>query len=156
MDLTHFDLWQKLMDEALLQAKRAGEIGEVPVGAILVDDKGRSLCQAHNESLTLSDPTAHAEILALRRGAKAIKNYRLSGMVLVCTLEPCIMCLGALVQARISGLVFGALDPKAGAVCSRLNCWQDLDWLNHRFWTLSGIREQESKEMLQSFFHSRR
>lgn len=143
------------MGLALRQAKRAARLGESPVGAVVFSGAGELLAKAHNEPIGQRDPTAHAEILALRRAAKRVGNYRLGGAVLVATLEPCLMCLGALVQARIGGLVFGAFDPKAGAVSSRL-AGPELDFLNHRFPFLGGFRAQECGALLSDFFRARR
>ena len=110
--------WRALMLRALRLAGRAARLGEVPVGALVVDAEGNVLSCAHNETESLRDPTAHAEVLALRRAAAAAGNHRLGGSVLVVTLEPCLMCTGALREARVSGVVFGASDARAGAVCS--------------------------------------
>jgi tRNA(adenine34) deaminase len=125
------------------------------VGAVLVGPKGAVLSRAHNAPISRSDPTAHAEILALRRGARALGNYRLEGAVLAVTLEPCLMCLGALVQARVAGLVYGAADPKAGAVASCLP-GPGLPFLNHRFWAVGGVRAADCAALLQAFFRRRR
>ena len=144
------------MSQALQQAEQAEAEGEVPVGAVLLDSQGCCLAADHNRPITTSDPTAHAEILALRGAAKRIGNYRLPGAMLVCTLEPCLMCLGALVQARVQGLIFAARDAKNGAVVSRLNCHSELMWLNHRFWVVEGVLEAESRQLLQRFFAARR
>jgi len=144
------------MQEALTEAMKAAELGEVPVGAVLADtSSGRVLGRGHNRCIFLNDPTAHAEILALRMAGEAKKNYRLNDTVLVVTLEPCIMCLGALVQARVTGLVFGPRDPGAGAVFSRLDIL-DFAWLHHKFWIVEGILENECRELLQNFFQDRR
>ena len=148
--------WQERMDLALDEARKAFDQGEIPVGAVLVDSQGDILARAGNSPIGLHDPTGHAEILVLRKGAEKLGNYRLPGSVLICTLEPCIMCLGAMIQARVAGLVFGTADPKAGAVVSRMCPEQDLPWLNHRFWVFPGIREQECRGLLQSFFAQRR
>lgn len=143
------------MDVALRQAHEAGSLGEVPVGAALLAADGELLAQAHNAPLGLNDPTAHAEMLCLRRGAQAVGNYRLTGSILAVTLEPCLMCLGAMVHARIAGLVIGARDPKAGAVLSRLKGLR-LPFLNHQFWVLEGIMAEECGTILSSFFLRRR
>ena len=148
--------WQEWMHKALKQARTASGHGEIPVGAVLLDSQGNLLAQAGNSPIRLHDPTGHAEILALRQGAEKLGNYRLPGSVLVCTLEPCIMCLGALIQARVEGLVFGTADPKAGAIVSRMSPEQDLPWLNHHFWVRQGILEKECRELLQTFFAQRR
>ncbi len=138
---------------ALEQADLAGKQGEVPVGAVVLDAGGMVLAAARNQTLRLTDPSGHAEILALREAAARVGDYRLSGAVLAVTLEPCLMCLGAMIQARIAGLVFGARDPKAGAVLSRLNV-NDLDWLNHRFWVLEGVLAKECGKVLREFFQA--
>ncbi|MCF8105412.1 MAG: nucleoside deaminase [Desulfohalobiaceae bacterium] len=144
------------MELALEQARLAYQEDEVPVGAVLVDARGSLLAAAHNQPLGLNDPSAHAEILALRRAGLIKKNYRLPGAVLVTTLEPCLMCAGALIQARISGLIFAARDAKAGAIVSRLGIFDDYPWLNHRFWIEEGILGEESRELLRQFFAAKR
>lgn len=142
------------MREALLEARKAEAAEEVPVGAVLLMND-REIARAHNSSIRLKDPTAHAEILALRRGAQHLSNYRLPGAVLVVTIEPCIMCVGAMIQARIETLVYGAADPKAGAIhsCFRL---ADDPYLNHRIRVESGILEDECSSILKAFFQIRR
>ena len=147
--------WEEPMRQALVEAKAARDRGEVPVGAVVLDSSGTLLSAAHNRTLTDQDPAGHAEMLALREAAIKVGNHRLTDCVLVVTLEPCLMCLGALIQARIAGLVFGARDPKAGAVLSRVNI-NDLDWLNHRFWVIEGVLAEESSKLLSSFFAERR
>jgi len=142
------------MKIALAEAKKARQNGEVPVGAIIIDEQEEIIGRGYNQSLTLYDPTAHAEIVALRQAGRRIKNYRLPGATLYVTLEPCPMCLGAMVQARISRLVYGADDPKGGAVCSIMNF--PLDKLNHRFEITSGLLQQECGKILQDFFRERR
>ncbi|SDB11658.1 tRNA(adenine34) deaminase [Desulfonatronum thiosulfatophilum] len=143
------------MRKALDEARTARDIGEVPVGALVINPNGEILAAAHNRTESDVDPSGHAEILALRQAAKNVGNHRLTGSVLVATLEPCLMCLGAMVQARVAGLVFGARDPRAGAVLSRINV-NDLDWLNHRFWVLEGVQAEESATLLREFFTQRR
>ncbi len=144
------------MQEALKQARIAASAGEGPVGALVVDaDSKAILARGHNECIGSSDPTAHAEIAALRRAAARVGNYRLPGVIMVVTLEPCLMCLGAMIQARISGLVFGARDPRAGAVVSRLDI-HELHWLNHKFWFMDRVLENECAELLKDFFKYRR
>jgi tRNA(adenine34) deaminase len=140
---------------ALEQAGLAERQGEVPVGAVVLDAGARVLAVACNQTLRLTDPAGHAEMLALREAAVKVGNHRLSDAVLVVTLEPCLMCLGAMIQARIKGLVFGARDPKAGAVLSRLNV-NDLHWLNHRFWVMEGVLAEECGKILHEFFQARR
>lgn len=144
------------MHTALDQAREAQQQGEVPVGALILDASGRLLAQGHNAPIRSQDPTAHAEIVALRRAGRATGNYRLTGAILVCTLEPCLMCVGAVVHARVSGVVFGARDPKAGAVVSRLQAPQDYPFFNHSFWVLEGICRQECEQVLTDFFSTRR
>ncbi len=142
------------MGLALDEARRAAEEGEVPVGAVVVLD-GRVLARGHNAPIGLSDPTAHAEIVALRAAAAAIGNYRLTGATLYATVEPCAMCGGAALQARIARLVYGAADPKAGAVRS-LNRMLDDRRLNHRIAVTAGVREAECGRELSEFFKARR
>lgn len=144
------------MGQALIQAGSAAEMGEVPVGALVVDTgSGQILSRAHNNCIKLNDPSAHAEILAIRKAAEARQNYRLANSVLVVTLEPCLMCVGALIQARLSGLVFGARDPKAGAVISRLDI-VELQWVNHKFWFINGLLEDDCSLLLKNFFQNKR
>jgi tRNA(adenine34) deaminase len=142
------------MHLAIEQARAAALRGEVPVGALVVLDD-RILAAAGNRTITDCDPTAHAEIVALREAARAISNYRLTGAALYVTIEPCAMCAGALVQARIARLIYGADEPKGGAVRS---CMQVLDApaLNHRVSVTPGILAEESVALLQSFFSDRR
>lgn len=143
------------MGLALAQAKAAADAGEVPVGAVVVGETGDILAQAHNAPISLNDPTAHAEILALRQAAARVGNYRLPGASLYVTIEPCLMCVGAMVQARIRRLVFGAADPKAGACISLYRIPKDAR-LNHRIEVTSSIREAECRELLQKFFRRKR
>ena len=140
----------QFMRMALEQAARSAAIGEVPIGAALVHE-GRVLAQSHNHREAWQDPTAHAEMIVIREGAKALGRWRLIDSTLFVTLEPCAMCLGAMVLARIPRLVFGARDPKAGA------CGSVLDFaceprLNHRINVVAGILEEESQRMLTEFF----
>jgi tRNA(adenine34) deaminase len=139
---------------ALEEAVKAGAEGEVPVGAILVAG-GQMIARGHNRSIGLLDPTAHAEILVLREGAVELGNYRLSGSILYVTLEPCAMCAGALLQARIKRLVFGAEDPKAGAVRSVYFLLED-DRQNHRVEVTGGVLREECRQVLRQFFQERR
>jgi tRNA(adenine34) deaminase len=143
------------MGLALAQARKAAAAGEVPVGAVLVSDNGEILAEAHNAPIAMQDPTAHAEILALRQAAAKVRNYRLPGATLYVTIEPCLMCVGAMIQVRIKRLVFGAPDPKAGACVSLYRIPEDLR-LNHRFEVTGGVRETECRELLQEFFQTRR
>jgi tRNA(adenine34) deaminase len=145
----------EFMDLALQLARRAENSGEVPVGAIVVDPEGNISGRGANESVTRSDPTAHAEIVALRDAAQTTGNYRLPGMTLYVTIEPCPMCAGAMVHARIGRLVFGAPDPRAGAAGSVFNLVSD-PRLNHRIEITPGVREQECRILMQEFFEKRR
>ena len=144
------------MHEALIQARKAAASDETPIGAIVVDADSRTiLTRARNQCIALNDPTAHAEILALRQTAEKTGNYRLPGKVLVVTLEPCLMCLGAMIQARISGLIFGTRDPRAGAIVSCLDI-SELQWLNHKLWYMDGVLENECASILKEFFRNKR
>ncbi|WP_246287992.1 tRNA adenosine(34) deaminase TadA [Desulfolutivibrio sulfoxidireducens] len=149
------DSWESAMDVALAEAEAAAAFGDVPVGAVVFSAEGRLLAQAGNSPLRSGDPTAHAEVLALRRAAEAAGNYRLTGSILVATLEPCLMCLGAMVHARVGLLVYGAADPKSGAAGSRIAA-MDLPFLNHRMKVFGGVRATECGEMLKAFFQARR
>jgi tRNA(adenine34) deaminase len=145
---------REYMELALDQARSAAARGDVPVGAILVSGE-RILAIAGNRTIADRDPTAHAEIIALRAGASAIGNHRLVGTTLFVTLEPCAMCAGALIQARVERLVYGANDPKGGAIrtCAQV---LDIPALNHRVIVTSGLLAEESAGLLQSFFAARR
>lgn len=140
---------------ALAEAESAGAAGEVPVGAVVAAADGRVLASAGNAPLGLCDPTAHAEILALRAAAAVTGNYRLSGCVLVVTLEPCAMCAAALIHARVDGLVYGAADPLAGAVISRGE-YLDAPRANHRVWHMGGICSRQCAALLRGFFRRKR
>jgi tRNA(adenine34) deaminase len=142
------------MEEALRSAQRALESGEVPVGAVVVH-KGRIVGRGYNRNITDSDPVAHAEIVALREAGTAIGNHRLEGCDLFVTIEPCAMCAGASVHARIKRLIYGADDPKAGAVHSALQVVNNPQ-LNHRMEVRGGILAGRCAELLQAFFRSRR
>jgi len=142
------------MKIALQEAQKAGEEGEIPVGAVLI--WGRELIgRGRNRPIALSDPTAHAEILALREGAAKVGNYRLPESTLYVTLEPCIMCAGAILQARVRRLVFGAEDRKGGGVRSLYTLLED-GRLNHRVEVNSGVLLEECRSLLQRFFQERR
>ena len=143
------------MELALQEAKKAEQIGEVPVGAILVSENEEILAAAHNLTIQLVDPTAHAEILALRKAALEINNYRLLNTTLYVTVEPCIMCMGAIVHARISRVVFGATDPKWGAAGSLYNYAED-DRLNHRVELTTGVCAEDCRRLMQDFFRAKR
>jgi tRNA(adenine34) deaminase len=146
--------WDAAMRLALDQAASALAGGDVPIGAVVLDGGGSVLAAAGNEREQAQDPTAHAEILALRAAARALGSWRLTGCTLVVTLEPCTMCAGALVLARIERLVFGAYDPKAGAVASLFDVVRD-SRLNHRVDVRGGILEAECGALLTDFFASR-
>ncbi len=139
---------------ALEQARKASAQGEVPIGAVLVRD-GQVLAQAHNFRETWQDPTAHAEIVAIREAATQSGSWRLTGTTLYVTLEPCAMCIGAVILARIPRLVFGAMDPKAGACGSIFDLPKERK-LNHHVEVVGGVLEQESQELLQVFFKNLR
>ena len=146
---------EKYMELALTEAKKAGQMGEVPIGAILASKDGAILSATHNRTIDLVDPTAHAEILALREAALKINNYRLLNTTLYVTVEPCIMCMGAIVHARISKVVFGTADPKWGAAGSLYHFAED-DRLNHRVAITKGVCEQECRSLMQDFFRAKR
>jgi tRNA(adenine34) deaminase len=143
------------MREALQYAREAGQAGEVPVGAVLVSNEGIVLSRAGNMPIRSCDPTAHAEIGALRAAARRLDNYRLPGTTLFVTLEPCPMCTGALVHARVARVVYGAADPKSGACGSVLDLARDAR-LNHRLAVAGGVLEEESAALLREFFAARR
>ena len=143
------------MEAALAEARKAWEKGEVPVGAVVVDPAGEIIGRGHNQPIASADPTAHAEIVALRQAAAHRRNYRLPGCSLYVTIEPCIMCLGALLQTRIRRLVFGAADPKGGACVSLYRLPEDAR-LNHRIEVVPGVAEAECRGLLQEFFRQRR
>ncbi len=143
------------MQAALVEARQAWEKEEVPVGAIVVDPEGEIIGRGHNQPIVSHDPTAHAEIVALRQAAARQRNYRLPGCTMYVTIEPCIMCLGALLQARIRRLVFGAPDSKGGACVSLYRLPED-DRLNHRMEVVPGVAEAECRSLLQEFFRRRR
>jgi tRNA(adenine34) deaminase len=145
---------EQFMHEALLLARQGDAAGEVPVGAVVVW-KGEIIGRGSNSPIARNDPTAHAEILALREAGRHISNYRLEGTVLYCTLEPCVMCAGAAVAARISRLVFGARDLRFGGVRSKFQV-ADSDVLNHRIEVVEGPLGPECVELLQQFFAARR
>jgi len=138
-------------DEACLAAAEA----EPPVGAVLIDAQGEVLARAHNQTITQHDPTAHAEVLCLRAAGAKLGNHRLPGSILLVTLEPCIMCLGALLHARVAGIVFAAADPKAGALVSNLD-GANLPFANHRPWVLQGVLAEDCGALLKRFFLARR
>jgi len=153
--MNHTHDHEAFMALALEEAKKAGQIGEVPIGAVLVAENGEILSAAYNQTIKLADPTAHAEVLALRQAASKICNYRLLNTTLYVTVEPCIMCMGAIVHARVSTLVFGALDPKWGAAGSLYNFARD-DRLNHRVEVLKNVLEDDCRTLMQDFFRAKR
>ena len=142
------------MRRALREAQKADVEGEVPVGAVVVQDE-KIIARAHNRPLALSDPSAHAEILALRRAAKKLENYRLKGCDLYVTIEPCAMCAGAIIHARLRRVVFGTPDPKAGACGSALTVLNHPK-ANHRVEVVSGVLAEECAGILKDFFRTRR
>lgn len=145
------DAWMRL---ALDQARAAFEVDEVPVGAIVVHQE-RVIAEAHNRREMLNDPTAHAEMIAITQAAESLGNWRLTDCALYVTLEPCTMCAGAIVQARVPTVIYGATDPKAGA-CHTLYGIPSDERLNHRAIVLGGVLENECREILQEFFRERR
>jgi len=151
LDSTDHEQW---MRRALALADRAADLGEVPVGAVVVRH-GELLGEGWNQVIAAADPTAHAEIVALRAAARKVGNYRLPEATLYVTLEPCTMCAGAMVHARIAQLVFAAAEPRAGVACSRCRLL-DEPWYNHRVSWQGGVLAEASGEKLQAFFRSRR
>ena len=144
----------RFMAEAIAEARRAEAAGEVPVGAIAVADV-QIIGAGHNHPIGLSDPTAHAEILALRAAASTLKTYRLTAVSIYVTLEPCVMCVGAMLNARVMRVVYGARDDKAGALGSVYDIGRD-GRLNHRFEVVAGVMESECAELMREFFGARR
>jgi tRNA(adenine34) deaminase len=144
----------QFMAEAIAEARRAEAESEVPVGAIAVAD-GRVVGAGHNRPIGLGDPTAHAEILAIRAAAATLKTYRLNAVSIYVTLEPCVMCVGAMLNARIARVVYGARDDKAGALGSVYDIGRD-GMLNHRFEVVGGVMESECAELMRGFFRARR
>ena len=142
------------MRAALDEAAKAGAAGEVPVGAVVVVD-GHIVGAGFNQPIGTNDPTAHAEIVALREAARTVGNYRLTGAVVCVTIEPCLMCVGAMVHARIATLVYGATEPKSGAVVSAFRA-HELPGLNHRLAVVSGVLEDDCRAIIQEFFRRRR
>jgi tRNA(adenine34) deaminase len=142
------------MRAALEQARLAIDAGEVPVGAVVVID-GRIVARAFNQPIRAVDPTAHAEVLALRAAAQQIGNYRLTGAMLYVTVEPCLMCVGALVHARINEVVFGALEPRSGALVSTVR-GHEIAGLNHRLTVTGGVLEADCRDLIQQFFREKR
>ena len=149
LDLHYF------MREALQEAGKAQTKGEVPVGAIVVGHSHEILARDHNRCISLNDPTAHAEILAIRQASKIRDNYRLNETTIFVTIEPCPMCMGAIINARVERLVFGAFDPKFGAAGSIYNLPDD-EKLHHKIKVITGIMEEECRQIIQGFFKKRR
>jgi len=144
----------QFMADAIAEARRGEAEGEVPVGAIAVAD-GQIVGAGHNQPIGLGDPTAHAEILAIRAAASTLKTYRLTAVSMYVTLEPCVMCVGAMVNARIARVIYGARDEKAGALGSIYDIGRD-GRLNHRFEVVAGVMEPECAEIMREFFRTRR
>ena len=152
-DVTPAD--ESFMSLAMQQAEAAWRIGEVPVGAVVVDGQGNVLGVGYNRTIIDSDPTAHAEIVALRAAAQHLDNYRLPGLTLYVTLEPCVMCIGAMLHARLARVVYGATDPKTGACGSVLDVGA-VDRLNHHTTVIGGVLAEPCGNMLRQFFRERR
>ena len=150
-----FPDFSPFMKEALREATKGFQEGEVPVGAVIVDPAGAIVARAHNQPISLNDPCAHAEILAIRQAAQRERNYRLSGATLFVTVEPCLMCVGALIHARVTRVVYGCPEPKAGALGSVYNVGVD-GRSNHRLEVRGGFCADEARELLQEFFRARR
>jgi len=146
--------WDALMSQSIEEALKARDAGEIPIGAIVVLD-GDVIGRGFNQPVSSGDPTAHAEIVAIRAAARRLGNYRLTAATLVVTIEPCLMCVGAMVHARIGRLVFGATEPRTGAVVSTVR-GGDLPGHNHRFEFESGVREEECRWLMQEFFRDKR
>ena len=150
MKVTH----DVLMAAALVEARRARDRGEVPIGAVIaIGDE--IVARGFNQPITSGDPTAHAEIVAIREAARAVGNYRLTGATLCVTIEPCLMCVGALVHARIGTLIYGGAEPRTGAVVSTVR-GAELPGHNHQFEVIGGVREEECRALIQQFFRDRR
>jgi tRNA(adenine34) deaminase len=148
-------LHEHFMQMAIDQAMAAGQMDEVPVGAIIVDADNRVIARDHNRTISRCDPSAHAEMNVLRAAARQIRNYRLLSTTLYVTVEPCAMCMGAVVHARVKTVVFGASDPKWGAAGSLYHLGQD-PRLNHQVEIIKGIREERCRLLIQTFFRNRR
>ncbi len=145
---------ERFMDLAIEQGRLALAAGEVPIGAVVVAD-GAIVARAFNRPIGACDPTAHAEILVLREAARVLANYRLTGATLYVTVEPCLMCVGALVHARVGAVVYGAAEPKTGALVSTVAALET-PGLNHRFAVTGGVREAECRDLIQRFFREKR
>lgn len=147
--------WRELMDVAFQEACKAAKMGESPIGAALFSSSGELIAKAHNQPISLNDPTGHAEILCLRKAGEALGNYRFANTILAVTLEPCLMCTGAIIHARVGGVIMGALDPRAGALVSNLD-GHALPFANHKLWTINGVMEDECSSLLKRFFLEKR
>ena len=145
---------ESMMGLAIDQARLAENAGEVPIGAVLLDASGAVIAAGFNQPISSNDPTAHAEVVVLREAARKLANYRLPQTTLVVTVEPCLMCAGALVNARVARVVYGAREPKWGAMESLLRL--ETVGMNHRIEVISGVREQECGELMRGFFRDRR
>ncbi len=145
---------EEMMDAALELARRARDSGEVPIGAVVVMN-GEIVGRGFNQPISSGDPTGHAEIVAIREAARRVANYRLTGATLYVTVEPCLMCVGAMIHARIGVLVYGAAEPRTGSVTSTVRA-AELPGHNHRFEVISGVREEECRGLMQAFFKKRR
>ena len=145
---------EAFMDAALEQARLALAAGEVPIGAVLVIDDA-IVARGYNQPISANDPTAHAEVIVLREAARIAANYRLVNADVYVTLEPCLMCVGALVHARVRHVIYGAAEPKTGALVSTARAL-DTPGLNHRFAVTGGIREETARELIQDFFREKR
>jgi tRNA(adenine34) deaminase len=146
---------QDMMALAILEARKAEQAGEVPVGAVLADESGGILSRGHNQTIGLSDPSGHAEILVMRQAARNIQNYRLLNTTLYVTIEPCVMCMGAVIHARVSRVIFGAPDPKWGAAGSLYDFAGDVRF-NHQIEVIGGVCEDECRRLMQDFFQKKR
>jgi len=145
---------ETFMEAAIEQARRGAEAGEVPIGAVLVVN-GAIVSRAYNQPITSVDPTAHAEVIVLREAARAAGNYRLTDATVYVTVEPCLMCVGALVHARVREVVYGAAEPKTGALVSSIRALES-PGLNHRFAVTGGVLEEQCRTLVQEFFRARR
>ncbi|HEV3060629.1 MAG TPA: tRNA adenosine(34) deaminase TadA [Vicinamibacterales bacterium] len=150
----HETFHETLMEAALEQARRARDAGEVPIGAVVAME-GAIVGRGFNQPISSGDPTAHAEVVAIRDAAKRAGNYRLTGAILCVTIEPCLMCVGALVHARVGTLVFGAAEPRTGAIESTVR-GGELPGHNHRFEVVAAVREAECRALMQEFFREKR
>jgi len=147
-------LFDKYMEEALKEAEKAFDLDEVPIGAVVVKD-GEIIGRGYNLRETGKDPTLHAEMIAIRQAAAKVKSWRLTGCEIYVTIEPCPMCAGAMIQARVDRIIFGARDPKAGCAGSLYNLLQD-DRFNHRVEVIEGIMEEQCRDIIQKFFRNKR